>query len=30
MIINFSTGAIGVPVDKRIAYLRDCGPTSPR
>jgi 3-keto-5-aminohexanoate cleavage enzyme len=25
-IINFSTGAIGVPVDKRIAYLRACRP----
>ena len=26
MIINFSTGAIGVPIDKRIAYLRACRP----
>jgi 3-keto-5-aminohexanoate cleavage enzyme len=25
-IINFSTGTIGVPVAKRIAYLRACGP----
>ncbi|CAB4917630.1 unannotated protein [freshwater metagenome] len=25
-IINFSTGAIGVPVDKRVAYLREVGP----
>ena len=26
MIINFSTGAIGVPVEKRIAYLRELRP----
>ena len=26
VIINFSTGAIGVPIDKRIAYLRACRP----
>jgi uncharacterized protein (DUF849 family) len=26
VIINFSTGTIGVPVEKRIAYLRACGP----
>ncbi len=26
VIINFSTGTIGVPVEKRIAYLRDCRP----
>jgi uncharacterized protein (DUF849 family) len=26
VVINFSTGAIGVPVDKRIAYLRACRP----
>ena len=26
VIVNFSTGAIGVPVDKRIAYLRACRP----
>src|SRR5436309_13644532 len=26
VIINFSTGAMGVPVDKRIAYLRDLRP----
>jgi 3-keto-5-aminohexanoate cleavage enzyme len=25
-IINFSTGAIGVPVAKRVAYLRECRP----
>ena len=25
-IINFSTGAIGVPVEKRVAYLRACRP----
>ncbi len=25
-ILNFSTGAMGVPVDKRIAYLRDVRP----
>ena len=23
MIINYSTGAIGVPIEKRIAYLRE-------
>jgi 3-keto-5-aminohexanoate cleavage enzyme len=26
VIVNFSTGAIGVPVDKRVAYLRACRP----
>jgi 3-keto-5-aminohexanoate cleavage enzyme len=26
VIVNFSTGAVGVPVDKRIAYLRACRP----
>jgi uncharacterized protein (DUF849 family) len=26
VIINFSTGTIGVPVEKRIAYLRACRP----
>ena len=26
VIINFSTGAIGVPIEKRIAYLRACRP----
>jgi uncharacterized protein (DUF849 family) len=26
VIINFSTGAIGVPVEKRVAYLRACRP----
>src|SRR5436190_1554464 len=26
LIINFSTGAIGVPLDKRIAYLRELRP----
>ena len=26
MIVNYSTGAIGVPVQKRIAYLRECRP----
>jgi 3-keto-5-aminohexanoate cleavage enzyme len=26
VIINYSTGAIGVPVEKRIAYLRELGP----
>jgi 3-keto-5-aminohexanoate cleavage enzyme len=25
-IINFSTGAVGVSVEKRVAYLRECGP----
>jgi uncharacterized protein (DUF849 family) len=25
-IINYSTGTIGVPVEKRIAYLRECRP----
>src|SRR3954467_14614021 len=25
-IINYSTGAIGVPIEKRIAYLRELGP----
>src|SRR5436190_3029450 len=26
VIINFSTGTIGVPVEKRVAYLRACRP----
>jgi uncharacterized protein (DUF849 family) len=26
VIVNFSTGAIGVPVDKRVAYLRELRP----
>jgi 3-keto-5-aminohexanoate cleavage enzyme len=26
VIVNFSTGAIGVPIDKRVAYLRDLRP----
>ena len=26
VIVNYSTGAIGVPVEKRIAYLRACRP----
>ena len=26
MIVNYSTGTIGVPVEKRIAYLRACRP----
>jgi 3-keto-5-aminohexanoate cleavage enzyme len=26
VMVNFSTGAVGVPVDKRIAYLRACRP----
>ena len=26
VIINYSTGAIGVPVEKRIAYLRELRP----
>jgi uncharacterized protein (DUF849 family) len=26
VVVNFSTGAIGVPVEKRIAYLRDLAP----
>ncbi len=26
VIVNYSTGAIGVPVEKRVAYLRDCRP----
>jgi 3-keto-5-aminohexanoate cleavage enzyme len=25
-IVNFSTGAVGVPVQKRVAYLRECRP----
>jgi 3-keto-5-aminohexanoate cleavage enzyme len=25
-IVNFSTGAVGVPVEKRVAYLRECRP----
>jgi 3-keto-5-aminohexanoate cleavage enzyme len=25
-IINFSTGTVGVPVEKRVAYLEACGP----
>jgi len=27
VIINYSTGAIGVPIEKRIAYLRELRPT---
>jgi 3-keto-5-aminohexanoate cleavage enzyme len=26
VIVNFSTGAMGVPIDKRVAYLRACRP----
>ena len=26
VIINYSTGAIGIPIEKRIAYLRECRP----
>src|SRR4051794_41944184 len=26
VVVNYSTGAIGVPVDKRIAYLRELRP----
>jgi 3-keto-5-aminohexanoate cleavage enzyme len=26
VVINYSTGAIGVPLEKRIAYLRECKP----
>ena len=26
VIVNFSTGTIGVPVAKRISYLRECRP----
>ena len=26
MIVNYSTGTIGVPVEKRVAYLRACRP----
>ena len=26
MIINYSTGAIGVPIEKRLAYLRELRP----
>ena len=26
VIVNFSTGALGVPVAKRVAYLRECRP----
>jgi 3-keto-5-aminohexanoate cleavage enzyme len=26
VIVNFSTGTIGVPVEKRVAYLRSCRP----
>jgi uncharacterized protein (DUF849 family) len=26
VIVNFSTGAIGVPIEKRVAYLRACRP----
>jgi 3-keto-5-aminohexanoate cleavage enzyme len=28
VILNFSTGAVGVPVSKRIAYLRELRPES--
>ena len=30
VIINYSTGAIGVPIEKRLAYLRELSPTSRR
>ena len=30
VIINFSTGAMGVSVEKRLEYLRGSAPTSPR
>ena len=30
VIVNYSTGAIGIPIEKRIEYLRECRPTSPR
>jgi 3-keto-5-aminohexanoate cleavage enzyme len=26
VIINYSTGAIGIPIEKRIEYLRECSP----
>ncbi len=26
VIVNYSTGAIGIPIEKRIEYLRECGP----
>jgi 3-keto-5-aminohexanoate cleavage enzyme len=26
VIVNYSTGAIGIPIEKRIAYLRECRP----
>src|SRR5215216_5268388 len=26
VVVNFSTGALGVPVDKRVAYLRELRP----
>jgi 3-keto-5-aminohexanoate cleavage enzyme len=29
-IVNYSTGAVGVPVADRIAYLRACAPRSRR
>jgi uncharacterized protein (DUF849 family) len=28
VIVNYSTGTIGVSVEKRIAYLRECRPSS--
>ena len=30
VVINYSTGAVGVPVERRVAYLRELGRTSPR
>ena len=30
VIVSYSTGAIGVPIEKRIAYLRGTAPTSRR
>ena len=30
MIINYSTGAIGISLEKRIEYLRELRPTSRR
>ena len=30
LIINYSTGALGVPVETRSAYLRELGPRSAR
>ena len=30
VIVNYSTGAVGVSVEKRVAYLARCGRRSPR